>query len=86
MKKLKESLREGNPSLNDKGYFDSYKDNIFRHEMDEEFQKMFDNGRGGELHSKAEAIHSSSMLSYNIFHIIKKCLLILYFVFLYWLF
>jgi hypothetical protein len=40
--------------------------------MDEKFQKMFDDGNGGELHSKAEAIHSSSMLSYNIFHIIKK--------------
>ena len=33
-----------------------------------EFQEMFDNGSGGELHSKAEAIHSSSMLSYNFFH------------------
>lgn len=69
---LKESLRENNQSLNDKGYFDSYKDNIFGHAMDKEFQDMFDNGSGGELHSKAEAIHSSSMLSYNIFHVIKK--------------
>jgi hypothetical protein len=70
--KLKEKLRENNLLLNDKGYFNSYKDNIFDGEMDKEFQDMFDSGSGGELHSKAEAIHSSSMLSYNIFHIIKK--------------
>ena len=70
--KLKDSLRKGNQFLNDKGYFDSYKDNIFHHKMDEKFQKMFDNGSGGELHSKAEAIHSSSMLSYNIFHNISR--------------
>ena len=70
--KLKESLREGNHFLNEKGYFDSYKDNIFHHKMDEKFQKMFDDGNGGELHSKAEAIHSSSMLSYNIFHNISR--------------
>ena len=36
--------------------------------MKTEFQEMFDNGSGGELHSKAEAVHSSSMLSYNFFH------------------
>jgi hypothetical protein len=36
--------------------------------MKEDFQKMFDEGSGGELHSKAEAVHSSSMLSYNFFH------------------
>lgn len=70
--RLKDELRDGCQSLNDKGYFDSYKDNIFGHEMDKEFQDMFDNGSGGELHSKAEAIHSSSMLSYNIFHVVKK--------------
>lgn len=70
--KLKEHLRKDHQSLNDKGYFDSYRDNIFDGKMDKEFQEMFDNGSGGELHSKAEAIHSSSMLSYNIFHIIKK--------------
>jgi hypothetical protein len=29
---------------------------------------MFDNGSGGELRSKAEAVHSSSMLGYNFFH------------------
>lgn len=56
---------------NSKGYFDSYKCNIFRNEMPQSFQKMFDSGSGSELHSKAEAVHSSSMLSYNIFHWIE---------------
>ena len=36
--------------------------------MDQKFQDMFDKGSGNELHSKAEAIHSSSMLAYNFFH------------------
>lgn len=56
---------------NSKGYFDSYKCNIFRNKMPQTFQEMFDSGSGSELHSKAEAVHSSSMLSYNIFHWIK---------------
>lgn len=56
---------------NNKGYFDSYKCNIFRNEMPSDFQEMFDSGSGGELHSKAEAVHSSSMLSYNVFHWIE---------------
>lgn len=64
---LIEDLRK-DYAVNEKGYFDSYKENIFNGEMKPEFQKMFDNGSGGELHSKAEAIHSSSMLSYNFFH------------------
>ncbi len=55
-------------SVNEKGYFDSYAKNIFKENMDSRFQKMFDDGSGGELHSKAEAVHSSSMLSYNFFH------------------
>lgn len=69
--KLKEKLREG-LECNSNGYFDSYKDNIFENEMDVHFQEMFDNGSGGELHSKAEAVHSSSMLSYNLLHWINK--------------
>lgn len=55
-------------SVNEKGYFDSYRENIYKGEMKGDFQKMFDEGSGGELHSKAEAVHSSSMLSYNFFH------------------
>ena len=65
--KLIDALKEG-LSVNMKGYFDSYRDNIFGGQMSEQFQNMFDEGSGGELHSKAEAVHSSSMLSYNFFH------------------
>ena len=76
MKNIKEALKEYAKSqsveVNNKGYYNSYKDNIFNNEMDDEFQKMFDDGNGGELHSKAEALHSSSMLAYNFFHVIKE--------------
>lgn len=68
--KLKTKIREGF-SCNDKGYLSSYTENIYKNEMDLDFQIMFDKGSGSELHSKAEAIHSSSMLSYNLFHWIK---------------
>lgn len=67
---LKEKLKEG-LSCNDKGYFNSYTENIYNNVMDQVYQNMFDKGSGGELHSKAEAVHSSSMLSYNLFHWIK---------------
>lgn len=69
---IKEALRDevlsAGISCTDTGYVDSYKDNIFQHEMTKDFQEMFDNGSGGELRSKAEAVHSSSMLCYNFFH------------------
>ena len=64
---LIDALKKGH-SVNQRGYFDSYKENIFGGQMSEHFQDMFDEGSGGELHSKAEAVHSSSMLSYNFFH------------------
>lgn len=63
---LKEKLREGK-KCNSKGYFDSYTDNIYGI-MSDHYQSMFDKGSGNELHSKAEAVHSSSMLSYNFLH------------------
>lgn len=69
--KLKEKLTEGH-AVNEKGYFDSYRNNIYGGEMSPVFQQMFDDGSGGELHSKAEAVHSSSMLSYNFFHWINE--------------
>lgn len=47
------------------GYFDNYKSNIFGHEMHECYAKMFAAGDGNELFGKACAIHSSSMLAYN---------------------
>ena len=65
--KLVDTLKEGH-SVNKKGYFCSYRENIFGGQMSEKIQDMFDEGSGGELHSKAEAVHSSSMLSYNFFH------------------
>ena len=69
MKKLIDALKaEYAGSVNGNGYFDSYRKNIFNENMDSRFQEMFDEGSGGELHSKAEAVHSSSMLSYNFFH------------------
>jgi hypothetical protein len=69
MGKLIDALKADHTgSVNKNGYFDSYKKNIFKGEMDPRFQEMFDEGSGGELHSKAEAVHSSSMLSYNFFH------------------
>lgn len=71
MEKLVDALKKDYP-VNKKGYFDSYRDNIFGGQMSERFQDMFDEGSGGELHSKAEAVHSSSMLSYNFFHWIDE--------------
>ena len=72
MERIKEALRDevvrAGISCTDTGYVDSYKDNIFQHDMIKAFQEMFDNGSGGELRSKAEAVHSSSMLCYNFFH------------------
>ncbi len=64
---LKTALKEGF-KCNDNGYFDSFLDNVYGKRMDQKFQDMFDKGSGNELHSKAEAIHSSSMLAYNFFH------------------
>ena len=76
MESLLEALKKGRinegQTINDNGYFDTYKDNIFGGKMETRFQKMFDEGSGGELHSKAEAVHSSSMLSYNFFHWIDE--------------
>jgi len=56
-----------------KGYFKSFKDNLFC-PMGAVFKDMFENGSGKELKSnakakaKAAAVHSSSMMAYNMFH------------------
>ena len=71
MKTLKSALRENCKECNSNGYFDSYKQNVYKNKMEQRFQEMFDAGDGNELHSKAEAVHSSSMLAYNFFHWIK---------------
>jgi len=42
--------------------------NIFNAKMNQEHRKMFGQGSGNELRSKAHAVHSSSMLAYNFFH------------------
>lgn len=54
-------------NVNSQGYLYSFLDNVYGNKMSVEHQKMFDHGSGGELHSKAEAVHSSSMLGYNFF-------------------
>lgn len=69
---LKTELKKDYDKCNANGYFDSFLDNVYGGKMDQKFQKMFDNGSGNELHSKAEAIHSSSMLAYNFFHCISQ--------------
>lgn len=65
---LKHWLRT--PEINDSakdGYFDSYKSNVFGNNMPDRYAKMFAAGDGNELFGKACAIHSSSMLAYNMF-------------------
>ena len=54
-------------TVNSNGYLYSFLDNVYDNKMSIEHQRMFDHGSGGELHSKAEAVHSSSMLGYNFF-------------------
>jgi len=73
---LKDALRqyaeglakEGNFNVLKGGYFYDFRQNIFKQEMDRKFEEMFLDGDGGELTSKACAVHSSSMLGYNFFH------------------
>ena len=71
MEKIKEALRGGLP-CNDKGYLESYQENIFQGYMPDRFRNMFMKGSGSELRSKAEAVHSSSMLAYNFFHWVSE--------------
>jgi hypothetical protein len=59
-------------TVNSNGYLYSFLDNVYDNKMSVEHQQMFDHGSGGELHSKAEAVHSSSMLGYNFFSWIDK--------------
>lgn len=75
--KLKEALADYAKNSAQKeilvnGYFYDFRNNIFKKEMNEDFQKMFIEGDGGELVSKACAPHSSSMLGYNFFHWISE--------------
>lgn len=62
----------------EKGYANSYLDNIFQNKMDEKRRRMFCQGEGKELFpkdgekEKAACIYSSSMLAYNFFSWIDK--------------
>lgn len=49
-------------------YFYDFRKNIYGGAMNPNIQKMFLEGDGNELVSKACALHSSSMLGYNFFH------------------
>lgn len=71
MERIKEALRGGLP-CNSKGYLESYQENIFQGYMPDRFRNMFIKGSGSELRSKAEAVHSSSMLAYNFFHWVSE--------------
>ena len=61
-----------NAPMVDDSHFCDFHNNIFEGKMSEEFVKMFMEGDGSELISKASAVHSSSMLGYNFFHWISK--------------
>ena len=60
-----------NEMIDNTHYFD-FRSNIFGNKMDERFIRMFLNGDGNELISKAASVKSSSMLGYNFFHWISK--------------
>lgn len=62
---LRKAFNEG--IVDDKGYVNSYLDNVYCHHMIDEHRKMFEHGSGKELQTKARALHSSSMLGYNFF-------------------
>ena len=69
---LTENLNSSKTEMIDENHFFDFRQNIFGGTMDENFIKMFLNGDGNELVSKACAVHSSSMLGYNFFHWISK--------------
>lgn len=61
-----------NAPMVDDSHFCDFHNNIFEGKMSEEFVKMFMEGDGNELVSKACAVHSSSILGYNFFHWISE--------------
>ena len=56
----------------DSSHFYDFRQNIYGGEMAPRFRKMFLEGDGNELVSKACAVNSSSMLGYNFFHWVSK--------------
>ena len=65
------ACRGQNEMIDNTHYFD-FRSNIFGNKMDVRFIRMFLNGDGNELISKASSVKSSSMLGYNFFHSISK--------------
>ena len=64
--------RQGKSVLLDESHFYDFRQNIYGGQMPSKFQEMFMDGDGGELTSKACAVHSSSMLGYNFFHWVEQ--------------
>jgi hypothetical protein len=69
---LAEVASNCNDEMIDNTHYFDFRSNIFGNKMDERFIRMFLNGDGNELISKAASVKSSSMLGYNFFHWISK--------------
>jgi hypothetical protein len=75
---IKDIVKARNIICDERGYANSYIDNIFQNKMDEKHLKMFCRGEGKELFpkegekEKAACVYSSSMLAYNFFSWIDK--------------
>lgn len=69
-KALRSYFKKG--TVNNRGYFKCFLENVYNHQMHDDHRKMFEHGSGSELHSKARAVHSSSMLGYNFFSWINE--------------
>ena len=69
---LAEAASNCNNEMIDNTHYFDFRSNIFGNKMDERFIRMFLNGDGNELISKAASVKSSSMLGYNFFHWISK--------------
>lgn len=76
MNSLKNELRKAkclqDKKIDETGYLKSYSHNICGGSMPYRFKRMFEKGSGNELTTKAKAVHSSSMLSYNFFHWVSE--------------
>ena len=71
-KNLSTFLNETNHDNISHFYYNSYIYNIYDNKMTDKHLKIFINGYGGVIYSKACAVHSSSMLAYNFFSWIDK--------------
>jgi hypothetical protein len=62
---------KGSAMVDDSHFYD-FRQNIYGGEMAPQIRKMFLEGDGNELVSKACAVNSSSMLGYNFFHWVSR--------------